>query len=419
MLGERGLWYKMHWFEMAARVHRSLVMRRRASRRAASALRYPPWTCCRPWWSWPAARSIHACRWKAARCCRTCATAAAPAGDRNTAEAPLSPLMMIRRGDYKFIYSESRTPACSTDLRNDPQERENLAASPAHRGTFEAFLDEARRRWDIPRSPAPYSTASAADAWWPAALARGRLANWDHQPWVDASQRYMPTISTWTISSAARASRNPEHEGTSMNRLPTCLAATLFLGSASRIRRRPRLCPRQAADPGWSDIAVTNATAAFLLESLGYQVKIDTLSVPIIYGGLRDGQVDAFLGWMPAHQGLSRQVRRQRPGRTPRSQPRWHPLHLAVPRYVWDAGVHRFEDLAAQGQRFNRKLRDRLRRAGQSVDPEDDRRQPVRPRRLEAGESSEQAMLAELGRAGAPALAGVPRLDAAPDEHPP
>ena len=83
-----------------------------------------------------------------------------------------------------------------------------------------------------------------------------------------------------------------------MNRLPTCLLAATLLYAEDPACARVRL-----ADPGWSDIAVTNATAAFLLESLGYQVKIDTLSVPIIYGGLRDGQVDAFLGgWMPAHQ---------------------------------------------------------------------------------------------------------------------
>ncbi|MGV8327740.1 choline-sulfatase, partial [Pseudomonas aeruginosa] len=47
-----------------------------------------------------------------------------------TAEGTLSPLMMIRRGDYKFIYSE-QDPCLLYDLRNDPQERENLAASTA------------------------------------------------------------------------------------------------------------------------------------------------------------------------------------------------------------------------------------------------------------------------------------------------
>lgn len=107
-----------------------------------------------------------------------------------TAEGTLSPLMMIRRGDYKFIYSE-QDPCLLYDLRNDPQERENLAASPAHRGTFEAFLDEARRRWDIPAITRAVLDSQRRRRLVAAALARGRLASWDHQPWVDASQQYM------------------------------------------------------------------------------------------------------------------------------------------------------------------------------------------------------------------------------------
>ncbi len=87
-------------------------------------------------------------------------------------------------------------------------------------------------------------------------------------------------------------------------------ASTLLLAGALALggplaRAEDEACSTvKLADPGWTDIAVTNGIAAFLLEGLGYQVKIDTLSVPITYGGLRDGQVDAFLGnWMPAQQG--------------------------------------------------------------------------------------------------------------------
>ena len=187
-----------------------------------------------------------------------------------------------------------------------------------------------------------------------------------------------------------------------MNRLPTCLlAATLFLGSASLYAEDPACARVRLADPGWSDIAVTNATAAFLLESLGYQVKIDTLSVPIIYGGLRDGQVDAFLGgWMPAHQDYhdkfvaSGQV--ERLGRNLDGTR----FTLAVPRYVWDAGVHRFEDLAAQGQRFNRKLYG----IGSGAPANQSIQKMIDANQFGLGdwklvESSEQAMLAELGRA--------------------
>lgn len=48
------------------------------------------------------------------------------------------------------------------------------------------------------------------------------------------------------------------------------------------------------ADPGWSDIAATNAITSFLLTGMGYQPKVDTLAVPITFGGLKDGQVDVF-----------------------------------------------------------------------------------------------------------------------------
>ncbi|MGC3736886.1 glycine betaine ABC transporter substrate-binding protein, partial [Pseudomonas aeruginosa] len=65
---------------------------------------------------------------------------------------------------------------------------------------------------------------------------------------------------------------------------------------------------------------------------------------------------DAFLGgWMPAHQDkLDKFVACGQVERLGRNLDGTR-LTLAVPRYVWDAGVHRFVDLAAQGQRFNRK----------------------------------------------------------------
>ncbi len=83
------------------------------------------------------------------------------------------------------------------------------------------------------------------------------------------------------------------------------LAVSLGTLSAQAADDNAQCSTVKLADPGWSDIATTNAVARLLLEPLGYQVKVDSLAVPIIYGGLKDGQVDAFLGsWMPAHQGF-------------------------------------------------------------------------------------------------------------------
>jgi hypothetical protein len=65
------------------------------------------------------------------------------------AEGTISPLMMIRRGAYKFIYSED-DPCLLFDVHNDPREQEELSQSPQYRALFAAFLDEARAKWDIP-----------------------------------------------------------------------------------------------------------------------------------------------------------------------------------------------------------------------------------------------------------------------------
>lgn len=57
------------------------------------------------------------------------------------------------------------------------------------------------------------------------------------------------------------------------------------------------------SDPGWTDITATNAIASVLLDALGYEPDIKTLSVPVGYEALKAGQTDLFLGnWMPAQQ---------------------------------------------------------------------------------------------------------------------
>lgn len=191
MLGERGLWYKMHWFEMAARVPLLVhAPARFAPRRIGASVSTVDLL---PTLVELAGGQVDPRLPLEGRSLLPHLRDGSGHDEvigEYTAEGTLSPLMMIRRGDYKFIYSE-QDPCLLYDLRNDPQERENLAASPAHRGTFEAFLDEARRRWDIPAITRAVLDSQRRRRLVAAALARGRLASWDHQPWVDASQQYM------------------------------------------------------------------------------------------------------------------------------------------------------------------------------------------------------------------------------------
>ena len=106
------------------------------------------------------------------------------------AEGTLSPLMMIRRGPWKFVYSE-QDPLLLFDLDSDPLERQNLAESSEHRGILAGFIAEARERWDIPAIHAATLASQRRRRLVAEALSQGKLTSWDHQPWVDASQQYM------------------------------------------------------------------------------------------------------------------------------------------------------------------------------------------------------------------------------------
>jgi len=69
--------------------------------------------------------------------------------------------------------------------------------------------------------------------------------------------------------------------------------------------REPEACRTvRFSDVGWTDITATTATAAVVLEGLGYAPGIQVLSVPVTYASLSNGDIDVFLGnWMPTMEG--------------------------------------------------------------------------------------------------------------------
>ncbi len=188
-----------------------------------------------------------------------------------------------------------------------------------------------------------------------------------------------------------------------MNKLATVFAGGLLLASAAfHAQAEDAACATvRLGDPGWSDIAVTNGIASFLLEGLGYQAQTSTLAVPIIFAGLQKGQVDVFLGnWMPAQQSnydkfvASGQVDKlaQNLGGTEYT--------LAVPTYAHEAGVKSFADLDRFAEQFDRKLYG----IASGSPANESIRQMIEADEFGLGdwklvESSEQAMLVQVGRA--------------------
>jgi glycine betaine/proline transport system substrate-binding protein len=154
-------------------------------------------------------------------------------------------------------------------------------------------------------------------------------------------------------------------------------------------------------DPGWSDIAVTNGIASFLLDSLGYQPQIQTLAVPIIFAGLHKGQVDVFLGnWMPAQQ--SNYDKFVASGKVDKLVENLGGTEytLAVPSYAFDAGVQSFADLEAHAGKFKRTIYG----IGSGAPANESIKQMIAANEFglkdwNLVESSEQAMLVQVGRA--------------------
>jgi choline-sulfatase len=106
------------------------------------------------------------------------------------AEGAIAPIMMIRRGAFKFIHSPA-DPDQLYDLGRDPGERDNLAASPGHADRVAAFRAEVLRRWDLAALDAQVRESQRRRRLIDAALSKGQIRSWDFQPFRDASRQYV------------------------------------------------------------------------------------------------------------------------------------------------------------------------------------------------------------------------------------
>ncbi|WP_104025833.1 choline ABC transporter substrate-binding protein [Vibrio hyugaensis] len=111
------------------------------------------------------------------------------------------------------------------------------------------------------------------------------------------------------------------------------------------------------ADVGWTDITATTAVTSELLKGLGYKTKIDLLSVPVTYSSMANGDIDVFLGnWMPTMEGDIAKYREASTVETVRANLEGAKYTLAVPKYVYDAGVKSFADLAKHADKFKDRI---------------------------------------------------------------
>lgn len=111
------------------------------------------------------------------------------------------------------------------------------------------------------------------------------------------------------------------------------------------------------SDIGWTDISATTHLASIILEAIGYEPKIKVLSVPVTLSALKNSDLDVFLGnWIPS------QAHDIAPFLQDGSVVQlWENLkgakyNLAVPKYVFDAGVKDYKDLDRFREKFEGKI---------------------------------------------------------------
>jgi len=189
MLGERGLWFKMNFFEGSARVPLMIAGPDLAPGRIdtpVSTLDVAPTLAALagvsldevgPWTDGVSLLPV---------------AAGAERGFvamEYAAEGSVAPMVALRRDRWKYIACPA-DPPMFFDLAADPGERVNLAAGGGG-AELDAFAAEAARRWDLAAYDAEVRASQARRHVVYAALRNGAYFPWDYQPLKKASERYM------------------------------------------------------------------------------------------------------------------------------------------------------------------------------------------------------------------------------------
>ncbi|MFO1075980.1 MAG: choline-sulfatase, partial [Geminicoccaceae bacterium] len=123
------------------------------------------------------------------------------------AEGAVAPVVMIRRGRWKFVHCPA-DPDELYDLVADPDERTNLAADAEQADRVRVLRDEVSRRWDLAALAAAVRESQRRRHLVAGTLSIGTPAPWDYQPRRDASREYVRnTMALDDIEAQARFPR--------------------------------------------------------------------------------------------------------------------------------------------------------------------------------------------------------------------
>ncbi|WP_417261480.1 choline-sulfatase [Celeribacter sp.] len=191
MLGERGLWFKMNFYEGSARVPLMIAspdLTPGLIETPVSTIDVTPTLCDIAGVSmadvmpWTDGESLIPLAKGEAR--------TAPVAMEYAAEASYAPLVALRDGAYKYTRC-ALDPEQLFNVENDPHELSDLASDPAHADTLTRLRAMADARWDLDLFDAQVRESQARRWIVYEALRNGDYFPWDYQPLQKASERYM------------------------------------------------------------------------------------------------------------------------------------------------------------------------------------------------------------------------------------
>lgn len=191
MLGERGLWFKMSFYEGASRVPLMICaphMKAGLNTTPVSSIDILPTLCdlagvdmseIMPWTDGVSIVSLG-----------QGGVRSEPVAMEYAAEASYAPLVSLRYGKWKFNRC-ALDPDQLFDLETDPHELTNLAEVTAHQGTRDQLRAKSEARWDLEAYDAAVRHSQAGRWVVYEALRNGAYYPWDYQPLQKASEQYM------------------------------------------------------------------------------------------------------------------------------------------------------------------------------------------------------------------------------------
>ncbi len=211
MLGERGLWFKMSFFERSLRVPLIMAGPGVADAAVANACSLVDLAPTLLDIAADGGNRVEPVAPLAGRSLWESATGGRDPVDEAvaeyTAEMTSHPMFMIRRGRYKYIHCDA-DPALLYDLGADPCERANLADDPVHAEVAAGFAAEVAERWDSNAIRDQVLASQRTRRLLHAAAGNASRVSWDYSPAQDAANQYVRDHMDW--AEAGARSRFPE-----------------------------------------------------------------------------------------------------------------------------------------------------------------------------------------------------------------